>query len=128
MRANGNGGLLTQSSYVPKRTFFLFIPIEICPVAEYAYICGGGTMPKVACFEIAGLTCWFWSNDHEPSHFHAKKEGEWEIRVKFSEGETHMFESVWGDEPSGKVLRQLKKAVKENRANLLTEWEANVNQ
>lgn len=38
-----------------------------------------GTMPKVACFKIPGLSCWFWSNDHDPPHFHAKKEGEWEI-------------------------------------------------
>jgi uncharacterized protein DUF4160 len=83
-------------------------------------------MPKVACFEIPGLSCWFWSNDHAPPHFHAKKEGEWEIRVKFTE--TEMFESVWGEEPSGKVLRQLRKAVRENRDDLLAEWEANVNQ
>ena len=83
-------------------------------------------MPKVACFEIPGLSCWFWSNDHDPPHFHAKKEGEWEIRVKFTE--TEMFESVWGDEPSGKVLRQLRKAVRDNRDDLLAEWEANVNQ
>ncbi len=85
-------------------------------------------MPKVTCFEIAGLTCWFWSNDHEPPHFHAKKEGEWEIRVKFPEGETQMFETVWGEDPGGKILRQLKKAVIKNRANLLVEWETNVNQ
>jgi hypothetical protein len=83
-------------------------------------------MPKVACFEIPGLSCWFWSNDHDPPHFHAKKVGEWEIRVKFTEDQ--MFESVWGDEPSGKLLRELKKAVKENRKKLLAEWEANVNQ
>jgi hypothetical protein len=38
-----------------------------------------------------------------------------------------MFESVWGDEPSGKVLRQLRKAVRENRDDLLAEWEASVN-
>ena len=83
-------------------------------------------MPKVACFEIPGLSCWFWSNDHDPPHFHAKKVGEWEIRVKFTEDQ--MFESVWGEEPSGKLLRQLRKAVKDNRDDLLAEWEANVNQ
>ena len=44
-------------------------------------------MPKLACFEFPGLSCWFWSNDHDPPHFHAKKEGEWEIRVKFTETE-----------------------------------------
>jgi hypothetical protein len=83
-------------------------------------------MPKVACFEIAGLSCWFWSNDHDPPHFHAKREGEWELRVKFSEGEAQMFEMVWGEVPKAKVLRQLAEAVTENRENLLAEWEANV--
>lgn len=85
-------------------------------------------MSKVDCFEISGLVCWFWSNDHNPPHFHAKKEDEWEIRVKFSEGEALMFEPVWGAEPGGKVLRQLKKAVRKHRAALLAEWEAKVNQ
>jgi hypothetical protein len=85
-------------------------------------------MPKVVCFEIPGLSCWFWSNDHDPPHFHAKKEGEWEIRIKFTEAEDEMFESVWGDDPGGKVLRKLRKAVRENRQELLAEWEAKVNQ
>jgi hypothetical protein len=44
-------------------------------------------MPKVECFEIPGVYCWFWSNDHDPPHFHAKREGEWEIRVRFTESE-----------------------------------------
>jgi hypothetical protein len=49
-------------------------------------------MPKVACFEIVGLTCWFWSNDHDPPHFHVKRQGEWEYKVDFAEGEARMFE------------------------------------
>ena len=85
-------------------------------------------MPKVACFRISGLSCWFWSNDHDPPHFHAKKEGEWEIRVKFTEAEDQMFELVWGDVPSGKRLRQLMKAVREHRDELLHEWEASVSE
>jgi hypothetical protein len=39
-----------------------------------------------------------------------------------------MFELVWGDEPGGKIMRKLEKAVRENRDNLLAEWEAKVNQ
>ena len=85
-------------------------------------------MPKVDCFEIPGLYCWFWSNDHDPPHFHAKREGEWEIKVKFAEGEEEMFEQEWGDTPSGKTLRQLKKAITTHREALLAEWEAKVNQ
>jgi hypothetical protein len=84
-------------------------------------------MPKVESFEIVGLVCWFWSNDHDPPHFHAKKEGEWEIKVKFAEGEKEMFQQEWGDSPSGRLLRELKKAVKKNRKALLAEWEAKVN-
>ncbi len=83
-------------------------------------------MPKVKCFQIPGLVCWFWSHDHNPPHFHVKKEGEWEIRVKFTEAD--MFELVWGDEPGGKIMRKVEKAVRENRENLLAEWEAKVNQ
>jgi 3-methyladenine DNA glycosylase AlkD len=39
-----------------------------------------------------------------------------------------MFELVWGEEPKGKVLRQIAKAVKKNREMVLAEWEANVSQ
>jgi len=49
-------------------------------------------MAKVKCFEIEGLFCWFWPMDHEPPHFHAKRNGEWEIRVKFTEQGAAMFE------------------------------------
>jgi hypothetical protein len=84
-------------------------------------------MPKVESFEIDGLVCWFWSNDHDPPHFHVKKEGEWEIKVKFTEAEKQMFEQLWGDTPSRKELRELKKAVKAHRDALLEEWEAKVN-
>jgi hypothetical protein len=85
-------------------------------------------MPKVACFTIPGLTCWFWSNDHDPPHFHVKREGEWELKVKFAEGESHMFELEWGDAPKAKVLREIAKNVEENRVQLLAEWEEKVNQ
>ena len=39
-----------------------------------------------------------------------------------------MLELLWGEEPKGKMIRKITKAVTENRANLLTEWEATVNQ
>lgn len=85
-------------------------------------------MPKVQCFEIAGLICWFWSNDHDPPHFHVKRTGEWEIRVKFTEGEPRMFELVWGGFPGVKVRRKIARNVEEHRVRLLAEWEANVNE
>jgi hypothetical protein len=83
---------------------------------------------KIDCFEIPGLYCWFWSNDHDPPHFHVKREGEWEIKVKFAEAEEEMFERQWGEIPSAKTLRLLKKAVTTHREALLAEWEAKVNQ
>jgi hypothetical protein len=83
-------------------------------------------MAKVECFEIPGLHCWFWSNDHSPPHFHVKREGEWEIKVKFTGAEEEMFEQAWGTIPSSKVLRKLKKAVLQHRVFLLEEWEARV--
>ena len=84
-------------------------------------------MPKVACFEIPGLSCWFWSNDHDPPHFHMKRDGEWELKVNFAEGKARMFELVWGDPPRTKLLRQIERTVVEHRVQLLAEWEANVN-
>ncbi len=84
-------------------------------------------MPKVACFEIVGLTCWFWSNDHDPPHFHVKRQGEWELKVNFVEGGARMFELQWGDAPKAKVLREIARLVEENRVQLLAEWEAKVN-
>jgi hypothetical protein len=78
-------------------------------------------MPKVKCFEIDGLSCWFWSNDHAPPHFHVKKNGEWEMRVKFTEAQ--MFEMVWGGLPKRKILQEIEMNVNANRARLLVEWE-----
>jgi hypothetical protein len=83
-------------------------------------------MPKVECFRIPGLTCWFWSNDHEPPHFHIKRDGEWELKVKFMEADVRMFDLEWGNPPKSKTLRLIAKNVNENRIELLAEWEAKV--
>src|ERR1700677_2081189 len=83
------------------------VQVEKCPVSAYVVIWRGTTMPKVACFAIPGLTCWFWSNDHEPPHFHVKRDGEWELKIKFAEGEAQMFELRWGDAPKTRVLREI---------------------
>lgn len=83
-------------------------------------------MAKVECIEFPELTCWFWSNDHDPPHFHVKREGEWELKVSFLVDEGDMFELVWGTAPRAKVLRHLAEAVRMNRAGLLAEWQAKV--
>ncbi|MGL4463704.1 MAG: DUF4160 domain-containing protein [Planctomycetia bacterium] len=80
-------------------------------------------MPKVRCFEIAGLYCWFWSDDHDPPHFHVKRRGEWELRVKFLEDVDEMFQLKWGDQPKAKVLKEIAGLVMANRGALLLEWE-----
>lgn len=83
-------------------------------------------MAKVECLEIPGLECWFWSNDHNPPHFHVKRAGEWELKVKFLE-DNDLFELEWGEAPSSKVLKGIKRLVSANREALLAEWETKVN-
>jgi hypothetical protein len=85
-------------------------------------------MAKVDCFEIPGLVCWFWSDDHDPPHFHVKRVGKWEIKVNFMASEADMFELLWGKPARAKVLRSIAERVGENRVQLLAEWEAKVNQ
>lgn len=80
-------------------------------------------MPKVKCFEIFGLYCWFWSDDHDPPHFHVKRRGEWELRVKFLENTNSMFELKWGDPPNSKTLKTIAQNAIEHREQLLLEWE-----
>ena len=81
-------------------------------------------MAKVKCFEIPGLYCWFWSDDHDPPHFHVRRRGEWELKVKFLEGLNTMFELIWGDPPKAKVLKRIAGKAVANRQALLQEWEA----
>ena len=84
-------------------------------------------MPKVKCFQIPGIECWFWSNDHDPPHFHAKKTDEWEYRVNFTAAPGEMFDPVWVNrKPSGKLTRALRNLVARHTVELLQEWEENV--
>ena len=53
-------------------------------------------MAKLECFTIGGIELWFYSNDHLPPHFHAKRKGQWEVRVNFLESTpARMFSVVW---------------------------------
>jgi hypothetical protein len=53
-------------------------------------------MAKLECFAVAGIETWFFSNDHLPPHFHAKRKGQWEIRLHFLESSTsEIFHVVW---------------------------------
>jgi Domain of unknown function (DUF4160) len=84
-------------------------------------------MARVDCIDIPSLVCWSWSNDHDPPHFHAKREGEWEIKVNFLAAVGDMFELQWGSAPNAKVLRQIAATAIVARATLLAEWQAKVN-
>ena len=81
-------------------------------------------MAAVQAFQIEGLKLWFWSNDHEPPHFHAKRAGEWEVKVHFLLEASEMIEVEWAKKklPS-KVLSNLKALAEEHRAELLAQWE-----
>jgi hypothetical protein len=76
----------------------------------------------VTAFPLSGLKIWFWSNDHEPPHFHVKKVGEWEIKVSFLEDSSRMIEEVFG-KPSAKVLREIKELAEQHRPELLQQWQ-----
>ena len=85
-------------------------------------------MGRVECFSIEGVTCWFWSQDHNPPHFHAKKRGVWHFRVWFLQTGDAMLERVSG--PRGRISPDdrgmLRQMAAEHRAELLDEWERKV--
>ena len=66
-------------------------------------------MATVAAFRIEGLKLWFWSQDHEPPHFHAKRAGEWEVKVQFMLAPANMIEvECWSRKrPPRKLLQQI---------------------
>jgi len=82
-------------------------------------------MATVEAFEIDGLKIWFWSNDHEPPHIHAKRSGEWEVKVSFMLDPTGMIavESWSKKTPPKKVLRALTSLAEEHRVALLEQWQ-----
>jgi hypothetical protein len=86
-------------------------------------------MAKLECFTIGGIELWFYSNDHLPPHFHAKRKGQWEVRVNFLESTpARMFSVVWAKDKGvpradTKLIEAL---VAAHRAELLKEWEEKV--
>jgi Domain of unknown function (DUF4160) len=85
-------------------------------------------MSKLKCFAIAGMKLWFWSDDHNPPHFHAKRNGEWEIRVLFLRDEANMIEEKWTKTKKSTISRrdrdQIANKVLTHREDILREWEA----
>lgn len=86
-------------------------------------------MGKLEAFSgLAGIECWFYSQDHRPPHFHAKRKGEWHYRVFFLRDRKDMLERVRG--PRGMIKSQdesdLCEMAELYREELLSEWEKKV--
>ena len=74
---------------------------------------------------------WFWSNDHEPCHFHVEKTDTWEIRVLFMNCKSDQkleYELVWGKTPDAKTLQLIHRNVLDHQEDLLDEWNKKVQQ
>ncbi len=81
-------------------------------------------MPRVGAFQIDGLILWFWSDDHEPPHFNAKRNGEWEAKVHFMRPKEQMLEIVWSERSiRGNHRRELCRLAEQHRLALLQQWE-----
>jgi Domain of unknown function (DUF4160) len=87
-------------------------------------------MAKLKCISISGIQLWFYSHDHEPPHFHAKRRGEWEYKVNFLQAVDEMLVLVWSEKKmqmSKADRERLQELVEENRFEILREWEQKVN-
>lgn len=80
-------------------------------------------MATVTAFQISRLKIWFWSNDHEPPHFHVKRRGEWEVKVSFMLAPDEMIEILGSGRPSKKELKALTQLAVEHRLELLEQWQ-----
>jgi len=81
-------------------------------------------MATVKAFSISGLKIWFWSNDHEPPHFHVKRAGEWEAKVSFLLPRDEMVQWEWcRKSPSRAMLNELTKLAERHRVELLEQWQ-----
>ncbi len=88
-------------------------------------------MPRLEAFTVDGLELWFNSADHAPAHFHARKPGEWEIRVNIimTTSNELAFSFKWprrGASLSGRLQRLLRDATVAHRVALLREWQEKV--
>ena len=85
-------------------------------------------MGELTAFSIEGMKIWFWSKDHNPPHFHVKRDGQWEYRVFFLEVAVPMFERQWGKLLSRADRRLLTEKVIQHRDEIFREWEEKVQQ
>jgi len=86
-------------------------------------------MAKLESFAIEGIEMWFYSHDHSPPHFHARRRGQWETRVNFLESSTGgMFTVVHlkVKQLPRADTKLLEEMVNAHRAELLSEWQRKV--
>lgn len=85
-------------------------------------------MGKVNSFSLEGIYSWFNSQEHRPPHFHAKRKGQWYVRVYFLKKRPEMIQRVRG--PRGRMSTSdanvLQDMAELYRAELLKEWEGKV--
>lgn len=81
-------------------------------------------MGRITLFSVDGLDLRFYSSDHEPPHFHARKPGCWEVRIFLL---VPTYSVKWQrTRISQKEIDTLLVLTEKHRADLLGEWEANV--
>jgi hypothetical protein len=84
-------------------------------------------MGKLDCFRIEGIDSWFWSSDHRPPHFNARRKGEWQVRVFFMNKKAEMIEQ---GRSSGRISKAHRKVLcdmaEQYREDLLKDWETKV--
>jgi len=86
---------------------------------------------RVDAFSIPGFDCRFPSLDHDPPHFHVRRTGEWEIKVRIMTTTlSHLdWEPKWPPGfpgPHRALRRSLAGFVVQHRVALLDEWEQKV--
>ena len=97
-------------------------------IMSYRWLWVNNVVAKVRAFEISGLKIWWWSREGDIPHFHVKKSGEWEIKVRFLSctRKNLDFEAIWNSKSRlfTKSERQiLLESITENMDQLLREWE-----
>lgn len=81
-------------------------------------------MPVARAFAIEGIKLWFWSDDHDPPHVHAKKSGDWEVKVHFLLNPDQMMEIEWTEKrPASRTLNTICLLAEQHRVELLEQWE-----
>lgn len=83
-------------------------------------------MAQLEAFQVGGIEMIFYSGDHEPPHFQARRRGEWDARVYIQADGNEMIELIRPPDAKirGSDRKAIVKGVEENRAALLAEWES----